>query len=260
MNPRWNPNQYSETELLRISTCKKLLQWAKCETLAGYKILDIGSGNGAIDDFLIREYPDIMILAIDSDEAMIEYSKQKYEHRNLQFMLMDARDINMASEFDYILSLACLHWVKDQERVLTGVYRALKSGGHALFVIYPEQPYLWKAIHQIIERPMWCSFFKGFNHGYCFYDERSYQQMSEKAGFQVANIETATDSLNLPSQQAFESLVSSWLPHLTVLPTSQHQAFLREVSNQVLAMMVQDGLSDFSDYRGKALRIHLIKH
>ena len=256
---RWNPNRYSQTSMRRIDLFKGLLQWAGIHDLNNKHILDIGCGDGSIDNLIVSTWKNINLLAIDSDDNMIAYTRENYVYENLDFQVMRAEAITVSNQFDIILSMSCLHWVKDQHRVLSSVYSLLEKDGVALFLICTEQPYIWEVLSEIIKQPFWEPYFQDFHPGYYFYDEDNYRIMAEKAGFQVEKIELLHENLGIDKQENIESLIAGWLPHLDKIPDELHSRFLREVSNNALSKMKQDGLNGFKDYEGSALNVLLKK-
>ncbi|HTJ30451.1 MAG TPA: class I SAM-dependent methyltransferase, partial [Acidobacteriaceae bacterium] len=65
------------------------------------------------------------VTGLDASPEMLE----KAHERGLRAVLGNAERLLFAGEFDAVFSNAALHWVRDQDAMLTGVYRALKPGG-----------------------------------------------------------------------------------------------------------------------------------
>jgi trans-aconitate methyltransferase len=92
---------------------------------AGERILDIGCGTGHLTAEIAAAGAEV--LGIDSSAEMIAEATKK--HPGLRFKVMDAREIRLEQNFDALFSNAALHWIKEPERVVEGVARALKPGG-----------------------------------------------------------------------------------------------------------------------------------
>ena len=58
---------------------------------------------------------------------MIRQAKEKYP--SLRFEVMDAREISLDDSFDAVFSNATLHWIKEPERVISGIKKSLRPGG-----------------------------------------------------------------------------------------------------------------------------------
>src|SRR2546423_15463085 len=91
----------------------------------GERILDLGCGTGHLTAQLAAAGANV--LGIDSDAAMIEQARKAYPA--LHFEQRDARDFHFDEPFDAVFSNAVLHWIKEPERVIVCLRRALKPGG-----------------------------------------------------------------------------------------------------------------------------------
>lgn len=91
----------------------------------GERILDIGCGTGHLTAEIAAKGAEVV--GIDSSAEMIGEARKKFPQLN--FEVMDAREIRLDQKFDAVFSNAALHWIKELERVILGVARILKSGG-----------------------------------------------------------------------------------------------------------------------------------
>jgi trans-aconitate methyltransferase len=92
---------------------------------AGERILDIGCGTGHLTAEIAASGAEV--LGIDRSEEMIAEARKKFPE--IRFEVMDAKEMPFAKEFDGVFSNATLHWIKEPERVIAGIARALKPGG-----------------------------------------------------------------------------------------------------------------------------------
>lgn len=256
---RWDTDRYNKSERVRIIAVEQLTEWSGYVFTGNENVLDVGCGNGIVDQYLCEKYPDISLLGIDNDREMIRAATETNQaRRNLRFSLQDARELGFRNEFDLVISTACLHWIEEQLQVLVGIAKACKPNASVLLAIYPKQPYLWESLDVLMEKAEWSPYFKDFRHSYFFYDEESYVPLAEKAGFKVKKITTLADDFKLKSQEDAENMFASWLPHLHVIPEALHPDFMRALTNTMLEMMRRDNINDFTDYRGRSLNVHLI--
>ena len=65
------------------------------------------------------------MVAVDAGPDMVAAARA----RGLDARVIDGQKLPLAGEFDAVFSNAALHWMRDQEAVLRGVYRALKPRG-----------------------------------------------------------------------------------------------------------------------------------
>jgi SAM-dependent methyltransferase len=89
----------------------------------GEDILDVGCGDGALTARIA--HLGASVVGIDSSSALIAAARAA----GVDARLMDAREIAFEAAFDAVFSNAALHWAGEPDRVLPGVWRALRPGG-----------------------------------------------------------------------------------------------------------------------------------
>ncbi|GER70248.1 hypothetical protein BpJC7_15510 [Weizmannia acidilactici] len=88
----------------------------------GEKILDLGCGTGDLTNTIFET--GAKIIGVDKSENMIQQASRKYPH--IRFLIQDATQLKFENEFEAVFSNAALHWIKQAEVVLHGIYRCLK--------------------------------------------------------------------------------------------------------------------------------------
>jgi malonyl-CoA O-methyltransferase len=102
-------------------------------------ILEIGSGTGNYTLLLKREFANARIKAVDISGNMVEVAAEKIKDMNVEFMVGDAEDMDLAGRFNLITSNACFQWFEDLDGSLTRYKDLLKDDGIILFSIFgPE--------------------------------------------------------------------------------------------------------------------------
>ena len=91
------------------------------------RVLDIGCGDGLLTSQIADLLPHGEVVGIDASQGMIDVAREK-ERTNLSFRLQDIDSLDSVEEYDLIFSNAALHWVKDHNRMLRSVRRALRDG------------------------------------------------------------------------------------------------------------------------------------
>ena len=86
-------------------------------------ILDLGCGDGALPARLAAQ--GICITGVDSSAEQVAAARAK----GLDAHVMDGHALSFDGTFDAVLSNAALHWMRDPDAVIEGVWRALKPGG-----------------------------------------------------------------------------------------------------------------------------------
>ena len=119
----WNANLYDAKHAFVWKFGADLVQLLAPQP--GERILDIGCGTG----HLTRQIADsgARVLGVDRSPAMVNAARNAYP--DLQFEVADARNLRYQSEFDAVFSNATLHWIREPEMVIQGVWKALRPGG-----------------------------------------------------------------------------------------------------------------------------------
>ena len=118
---RWDPELYARHARFVSDLGEPLLDLLAPR--AGERVLDLGCGDGALT-VRLRELG-CSVVAVDASAEQVEAARL----RGLDARVADARALPFDSEFDAVFSNAVLHWVKDADTALAGVFRALRGGG-----------------------------------------------------------------------------------------------------------------------------------
>jgi trans-aconitate methyltransferase len=117
----WDPQRYAENARFVSDLGEPLL--AMLNPQPKELILDLGCGDGALSEKIAAS--GCTLYAVDTSFAQIEATKK----RGLQALVMDGQQLSFKQPFDAVFTNAALHWMKQPERVVAGVWNVLKSGG-----------------------------------------------------------------------------------------------------------------------------------
>ena len=120
VDQRWDPGRYQETAGFVAVLGAPLLDLLAPKP--GERILDLGCGDGALTE-KIAAVADVV--AVDASADQVKGARA----RGLNAHVMDGTRLAFAAEFDAVFSNAALHWMRDPDAVIAGVWRALKPGG-----------------------------------------------------------------------------------------------------------------------------------
>src|SRR5690242_4762775 len=118
--PTWNPHLYEDRHAFVWQHGEPLLELLAAQR--GERILDIGCGTGQLTARIAEA--GAAVVGIDNSTEMIAQARQNFPH--LRFELADARDFHFDRPFDAVFSNAALHWLREPERVIASVQRALR--------------------------------------------------------------------------------------------------------------------------------------
>jgi len=107
----------------------------------GTRVLDVACGIGNVSLRLAKE--GYTVVGIDGVRHLVEIAREKSFPRgtNLTFQHFDiARDnVPGAGTFDVLVSMHTLYWHPNPTALLDSCRRALKPGGHAIFLTYERR-------------------------------------------------------------------------------------------------------------------------
>lgn len=117
----WDPQQYATHARFVAELGRDLIDLL--DARAGQRVLDLGCGDGAqTAELTARGFE---VVGVDASAAQVAAACE----RGLDARVVDGVALPFQSEFDAVFSNAALHWMKQPECVLEGVYRALRPGG-----------------------------------------------------------------------------------------------------------------------------------
>jgi len=215
----WDPNRYA-----RNARFVSDLGMPVVELLApqpGERILDLGCGDGALTEKIAAL--GCTVVGVDGSPEQVQAARQ----RGLEVYVSDGQQLAFDQEFDAVFSNAALHWMKQADDVIKGVWRALKPkgrfvaecGGHGCIATIAA------ALHAALGR-------RGFDgnsvNPWYFPTVEDYRNRLESQGFTITSIALIPRPTPLPSD------IRGWLETFagnftSLLPREEHFAFIEEV-------------------------------
>ncbi len=162
------------------------------------RILDLGCGDGKLTR-KIQKYG-CHVLGIDSSEEMINATRKL----GIKTKVISGDNLNFDQEFDAVFSNAALHWMLEQDKVVQGVYQALKSGGRFVgeFGGKGNINSVIKAMSAVFQDfPDW----RKFSNPWYFPSIAEYAQVLDKAGFEINYLEL------IPRPTPLKTGIRGWL-------------------------------------------------
>ncbi len=129
-------NKQSYNKIAKLWSFSRQIVWADLELFQkhikpGFKILDLGCGNGRLLELLVKEK--VEYLGIDHSQGMIKQARQNYPQHSFRVSDWPGADWP-ENEFDLVFCVAVLNHIpqKKQKEFLRAVNRTLKPGGKLL--------------------------------------------------------------------------------------------------------------------------------
>jgi SAM-dependent methyltransferase len=117
----WDPERYARNARFVSDLSAAVVEMLNPRP--GERILDLGCGDGVVTAKLAEM--GCNAVGVDGSAAQIAAARKL----GLDARVMDAEKLSFDSEFDAVFSNAALHWMRNPEAVIAGVWRALGPGG-----------------------------------------------------------------------------------------------------------------------------------
>lgn len=191
----------------------------------GEHVLDLGCGDGWLTQKLVEA--GCQVIGVDSSPEQIAAAQE----RGLEAYVMHGQQLTFNEVFDAVFSNAALHWMKQPEPVIAGVWRALKPGGRFVGEFGGDGNIVrvLAALNQGLAR-------RGVDpqavHPWYFPSPEAYQSLLAAQGFQVSYIALIPRPTPLPGDLIawLETFAESFI---FSLPEPERRAYLEEVQEQV---------------------------
>ncbi len=117
----WDPERYAQAAGFVPRLAGPMLDLL--QPRPGERLLDLGCGNGTLTAELLRAGH--AVVGVDASAAQVAAARAL----GVDARVVDGHALEFGPEFDAVLSNAALHWMREPDKVIDGVWRALKPGG-----------------------------------------------------------------------------------------------------------------------------------
>jgi len=198
-------NAYASAEgfgELTTQCVEQLLNGARAK--AGSNLLDVACGPGFVAEAALKH--DCKVVGMDISDAMLELARARCDGKPVQFVAGDAQAMPFADEsFDCVAANFCILHLPEPEHFLAEAFRVLKPGGTVAFTVWQAPPatlgfdIVLGAVraegNPDVPLPTGPPFF-------AFADSAHSEAALTRAGFTEALLESAPQTLRLPTPEA----------------------------------------------------------
>ncbi|PLX26695.1 hypothetical protein C0583_06725 [Candidatus Parcubacteria bacterium] len=147
-------DQYNETRKKNMFPLWNELIKITKQVKSGDKILDVGCGNGRLQEAFIGK--EVKYIGLDTCEKLLSHAKENY--KDADFRKGDILNLGEVKEydFDFVFSIAVLHHLPGQEmqtQALRQLWNKTKKGGTVVVTVWN----LWR--HETYGKLIWRFFF-----------------------------------------------------------------------------------------------------
>ena len=120
---KWNAELYDDKHAFVFQYGESVIDLL--DVKPGERILDLGCGTGHLTKHIQELGADVV--GIDSSPEMIAQAQGK--NPDVDFSVASGTDFHFDEPFDAVFSNATLHWIREQDSLITCVYNTLKPKG-----------------------------------------------------------------------------------------------------------------------------------
>lgn len=234
----WDAKAYQDHSTVQFDAAMNVLDNQKFRD--NEQVLDVGCGDGKITYIISTKVPQGFVLGVDLSSNMIEQAKKTHLNestKNIDFKVLDARDLNYSNRFDKVFSFSALQWVCELDVAIQGIYRALKpSGTFSAITPLGISPDLEQTINQVISSLEWSPYFKNFSSGAFMHSPEEIKETLSKQGFTSIEVNIVPHCVYFSTREKLERFVYPWFSYLRVIPEDLKQDFWNQIFERYMGI------------------------
>lgn len=216
------------------------------------RVLDLGCGDGALTSQIAELVPDGDVLGVDASQGMIDAALPK-ERNNLHFLKLDINGLDFENEFDVVFSNAALHWVRDHQRLLRNVHRALRVNGRLRFQFAGDGncANFFAVVREAMAREEFYTFFARFEWPWYMPSFDEYRSLAEPSGLRNVRVWGENADRFFPDAEAMIRWIDqpSLVPFLAYIADSAKDSFRDFVVSRMIERTKQEDARCFETFR-----------
>jgi trans-aconitate methyltransferase len=216
------------------------------------RILDLGSGDGALTAQLASLVPEGFVVGIDSSPSMIAAASQ-HSRPNLRFELLDMSRLDYEEEFDVIFSNSALHWVKDHRNLLRRIFKAMKSGGILRFNFPADGncSNFNRIVQEVMADAGYAPHFRGFEWPWFMPRPEDYRVLLGRFAFEELRVRGENADRLFPDTDTLVRWIDQpcLVPFLPWVPAAERERFRAAVIERMMSATRQADGQCFETFR-----------
>jgi trans-aconitate methyltransferase len=224
----WDSKLYDKQHHFVSDYGADVVQWLAPKS--GEHILDVGCGTGQLAAQIAESGANV--IGVDASLEMINSAKAA--HPNLHFEVVDATKLPYENAFDAIFSNATFHWIENQDALIKGLYKSLKTGGR-LAVEFGGKGNVKSITNAIESAASQLSVTDQIVTNFWFFPSVStYTTLLEKQGFEVEQAWLFDRSTKLTGENGMYDWISQFAQHAFKKLTKVQEEEVKNLAVQLL--------------------------
>lgn len=233
----WDARTYDKVSAkVQLRWGRKLLdkrRWSGNEI-----VMDAGAGSGNLTRILADKVPNGQIYAVDSDPSMVEQAKINLSDcSNVQVIHSSMDDVKLQTKVDVIFSNAALHWILDQQKILSYFWQLLKPNGELLIECggHGNLEKILSLIFKIIQSDQFKANFAGWKQPWFFPRPEYTKSLLLDIGFRDIQVYLSDETMVYPDLESFMLFVKTVImkPFADHLGDSKKDQFFEAFLNEI---------------------------
>jgi trans-aconitate 2-methyltransferase len=122
----WDAGLYDAISDMQLGWGIKVLD--RIELTGDENVLDAGCGTGKVTALIAQRVPRGRVIGIDASRSMIDEARKRLPPE-VELIVGDLLDIELADPVDVVFSNATFHWIHDHDRLFQRLHSTLRPGG-----------------------------------------------------------------------------------------------------------------------------------
>jgi trans-aconitate 2-methyltransferase len=233
----WDARTYDKVSTnVQLQWGRKLLE--KRKWTGDEIVMDAGAGSGNLTKILADKVPNGQVYAVDIDLNMIQQAKINLSnYSNVQLIHSSMDDVKLPTKVDVIFSNAALHWVLDQQKILSYFWQLLKPNGE-LLIEYGGHGNLEKILSilfKIIRSDQFKGSFANWKKSWYFPRLDDTERLLQQIGFRDIQVYLSEKNMIYPDRESFMLFVKTVImkPFVDHLGDTKKDQFFKAFVSQM---------------------------
>lgn len=231
----WDPERYVAHSLHQEKLAGEII--SRISLKKGARVLDIGCGDGKAAARIATDFPSVRVTGVDHSAEMIAYAGSAHQLPNLEFIVVNAQHLSFKEQFDFILSISCLHWISDHVLLLEGISNALRPGGRTFlqFMGDDESAPIMRGMKKFFEDRRLIEYDSTISFPFHFFSAEKYRTFVESSGLKMLRVELVQKEITYDSRDGLAAMYESVLiPATKSLPDALRMEIINDMVDGII--------------------------